>query len=311
MKKVKETKNKKGFLVALGDFITNHRYFFLVLFLGMTVFGVFNINKVGINNSIISYLPDDTETKQGVEIMEEEFGSLTTIRLMVSEVALDEADKLAGKLAEVKNVKSVLFDETETSYKNEKALYAIELEDATDEEIQQVKHDIEEIVAEAEYSIYSEDFEDTMDGIGLALGLSVAVIVVILFVTSKTYFEPVIAFIVFGVSIVLNMGSNFIFGEISYITQSIAVILQLALSIDYVIIFMNQFMKEIGDTDDKLLAIKKTVTKTTPEIFASSLTTVSGLLALVFMQLKIGEDIGLVLAKGIICSLLTDRKSVV
>lgn len=168
MKKVKETKNKKGFLVALGDFITNHRYFFLVLFLGMTVFGVFNINKVGINNSIISYLPDDTETKQGVEIMEEEFGSLTTIRLMVSEVALDEADKLAGKLAEVKNVKSVLFDETETSYKNEKALYAIELEDATDEEIQQVKHDIEEIVAEAEYSIYSEDFEDTMDGIGLA-----------------------------------------------------------------------------------------------------------------------------------------------
>lgn len=305
MKKVKETKNKKGFLVALGDFITNHRYFFLVLFLGMTVFGVFNINKVGINNSIISYLPDDTETKQGVEIMEEEFGSLTTIRLMVSEVALDEADKLAGKLAEVKNVKSVLFDETETSYKNEKALYAIELEDATDEEIQQVKHDIEEIVAEAEYSIYSEDFEDTMDGIGLALGLSVAVIVVILFVTSKTYFEPVIAFIVFGVSIVLNMGSNFIFGEISYITQSIAVILQLALSIDYVIIFMNQFMKEIGDTDDKLLAIKKTVTKTTPEIFASSLTTVSGLLALVFMQLKIGEDIGLVLAKGIICSLLT------
>ena len=204
MKKVKETKNKKGFLVALGDFITNHRYFFLVLFLGMTVFGVFNINKVGINNSIISYLPDDTETKQGVEIMEEEFGSLTTIRLMVSEVALDEADKLAGKLAEVKNVKSVLFDETETSYKNEKALYAIELEDATDEEIQQVKHDIEEIVAEAEYSIYSEDFEDTMDGIGLALGLSVAVIVVILFVTSKTYFEPVIAFIVFGVSIVLS-----------------------------------------------------------------------------------------------------------
>ena len=64
MKKVKETKNKKGFLVALGDFITNHRYFFLVLFLGMTVFGVFNINKVGINNSIISYLPDDTETKR-------------------------------------------------------------------------------------------------------------------------------------------------------------------------------------------------------------------------------------------------------
>lgn len=305
MKKSKTTKKKKGFLVALGDFITNYRYLFLALFLGASVFCLFNINNVSINDSIISYLPDETETKQGVDIMEEEFGSLTTIRLMVSDVSREEADELTTKLSEVGNVKSVLFDGTETSYKDEKALYEIELEDATDEEITQVKGDIENLVAETEYSIYSEDFEDTMDGIGLALGLSVAVIVVILFITSKTYFEPVIAFIIFGISIVLNMGSNFIFGEISYITQSIAVILQLALSIDYVIIFMNQFMKEIGDTDDKLLAIKKTVTKTTPEIFASSLTTVSGLLALVFMQLKIGEDIGLVLAKGIICSLLT------
>ena len=101
------------------------------------------------------------------------------------------------------------------------------------------------------------------------------------------------------------MGSNFIFSEISYITKAIAVVLQLALSIDYVIIFMNQYMKEIEDTDDKLLAIKKTLSKSIPEIFASSLTTISGLIALVFMQLRIGGDIGIVLSKGILCSLLT------
>lgn len=296
---------KRGFLVRLGDFITDHRYLFLILFLGLSVVGLLNINNVGINESIVSYLPDETETKQGLDIMEAEFGSLDTIRLMVSNVSLEEAEGLAVDLAEVESVKSVLFDATETSYKDENALYTIELEEASDEEVGRVKTDIEEIVAEKTYDIYSEAFEDTMDGIGLALGLSVGVIVIILLITSKTYFEPVIAFIVFAISIVLNMGSNFVFGEISYITQSIAVILQLALSIDYVIIFMNQFMKEIGDTDDKLLAIKKTVTKTTPEIFASSLTTVSGLLALVFMQLKIGEDIGVVLSKGIICSLLT------
>lgn len=305
MKKSKNIKPKKGFLVLLGDFITDHRYFFLILFLGLSVFCALNINNVGINESIVSYLPDDTETKQGMDIMGEEFGELDTIRLMVSNITLEEASNLATELAKVNNVRSVLFDETEASYKDENALYTIELEEASDEEVNQVKADLESIVAEAEYDIYSEAFEDTMDGIGLALGLSVGVIVIILLITSKTYFEPVIAFIVFAISIVLNMGSNFIFGEISYITQSIAVILQLALSIDYVIIFMNQFMKEIGDTDDKLLAIKKTVTKTTPEIFASSLTTVSGLLALVFMQLKIGQDIGVVLSKGIVCSLLT------
>lgn len=249
-KKAKKPKNQK-LLVKLGDFITNHRYLFLILFLGLSVFCIFNIKNVTINESIVSYLPD------------------------------------------------------ESSYKDGKALYTIELDEASDEELTQVKTDLENVVADEEYSIYSEAFDDSMDGIGLALGLSVIVVVVILLVTSKTYFEPVIAFIVFAISIVLNMGSNFIFGEISYITQSIAVIMQLALSIDYIIIFMNQFMKEIGDTDDKILAIKKTVTKTIPEIFASSLTTISGLLALVFMQLKIGEDIGLVLSKGIICSLLT------
>lgn len=303
-KRTKKPKNR-NFLVILGDFITNHRYFFLILFLGLSIFCLFNINNVSINDSIISYLPDDTETKQGMDAMEQEFGELTTVKLMVSNTSLDEATDLVDKLAEVDKVKSVLFDGTESSYKDNKALYTIELDKVSDEDIDHVKSDLESVVSDQEYDIYSDAFEDAMDGIGLALGLSVVVIVIILFATSKTYFEPVIAFIVFAISIVLNMGSNFIFGEISYITQSIAVILQLALSIDYIIIFMNQFMKEIGDTDDKILAIKKTVTKTIPEIFASSLTTVSGLLALIFMQLKIGEDIGLVLSKGIICSLLT------
>lgn len=296
---------KRNFLMILGDFITDHRYFFLILFLGLSVFCLFNINNVSINDSIISYLPDDTETKQGMDTMEQEFGELTTIRLMVSNTSIDEATDLTEKLADVNGVKSVLFDGTESSYKDDQALYTIELDKVSDEEINRVKSDLENVVSKQEYDIYSDAFEDTMDGIGLALGLSVVVIIIILLATSKTYFEPVIAFIVFAISIILNMGSNFIFGEISYITQSIAVILQLALSIDYIIIFMNQFMKEIGDTDDKILAIKKTVTKTIPEIFASSLTTVSGLLALIFMQLKIGEDIGLVLSKGIICSLLT------
>lgn len=305
MEKAKKAKSRKGFLVVLGDFITDHRYFFLILFLGLSVFCFFNINNVSINDSIVSYLPEDTETKQGLDIMDAEFGSLNTMRLMVKNTTPEKAADLAVKIAEIHNVKSILFDGTDASYKNDNALYTIELEDVSGDELNQVKTDIDELVQSNDYRIYSEAFEDPMDGISLALVLSIGVIIIILLITSKTFFEPVIAFIIFAISIILNMGSNFVFGEISYITQSIAVILQLALSIDYIIIFMNQFMKELGDTDDKILAIKKTVTKTTPEIFASSLTTISGLLALIFMQLKIGEDIGIVLAKGIICSLLT------
>ncbi|MDD6224325.1 MAG: MMPL family transporter [bacterium] len=298
-------KEKKSFLIYLGDFIAKYRYVFLVIFLLLTIFCAFNINNVKVNDSITDYLPDDTETKYGLNIMEDEFGSLTTIKLMIHDISLEDANLFVEKLSQIENIENVSFDGTENSYKDEKALYTIQLVNQDDEKIDSIKEDIENLLQKESYDIYSESFENPTDGIDLVLILAVIVIIVTLLITSKTYFEPVIAFIVFGISIVLNMGSNFLLGEISYITQAIAVVLQLALSIDYVIIFMNQFMKEISDTDDKLLAMKKTTSKAMPEIFASSLTTISGLLALVLMQLKIGGDIGIVLSKGIICSLLT------
>lgn len=299
-------KNKKNsFLIKLGDLIANIRYFSLVLFLLLTVFCFLNINNVSINDSIVSYLPNDTETKYGLELMDDEFGSLANIKLMIENISIDDAKEVATELSTINNVKEVLFNETENYYKNDKALYVIEIEELDDKELNQLKKDIENKITSNDYSIYSDEFEDPTNGIDKILVVACIVIVIVLLITSKTYFEPVIAFIIFGISIVLNMGSNFLFGEISYITKSIAVILQLALSIDYIIIFMNQYMKEINDTPDKNLALKKTISKSIPEIFASSLTTISGLLALVFMQLRIGGDIGLVLSKGILCSLFT------
>lgn len=301
---MKKKKSNANLLVKLGDFITNFKYLFLVIFIGLAVFCFFNINNVDINESIVSYLPDDTETKQGIDIMEKEFGELNTIKLMVNKISVDDAINLQSELSKIDKIDSVLFSNDENSYKDETALYTLIIGDLTEKELDNIKEDVDKIVSN-DYDIYSETFEDTTDGVSTALVIAVIIIVVILLITSKTYFEPIIAFIIFGISIILNMGSNFLLGEISYITKAIAVILQLALSIDYVIIFMNQFMKEIDDTNDKSLAIKKTLSKSMPEIFASSLTTVAGLLALTFMQLKIGGDIGVVLAKGIICSLLT------
>lgn len=292
-------KKKQNFLIKFGDFITNTRYIFLILFLCLTVFCFCHINKVRVNESIVSYLPDDTETKTGIDLMNDEFGDLKSISLMIENISLENATVFYQKLSELDSIEAVLFDEN--SYKNNKALYTIELKD----HVEDTKEEIEKIVSNETYTIYSEEFEDATEGIDMVLLIACVIIVIVLIITSKTYFEPIIAFIIFGISIILNMGSNFLLGEISYITKSIAVVLQLALSIDYVIIFMNQYMKEIHDTEDKTLAIKKTVSKSMPEIFASSLTTVSGLMALCFMQLKLGGDIGIVLSKGIICSLLT------
>ena len=237
--------------------------------------------------------------------MEKEYGTLISIDVMLSDVSKEEAVSYYNELQKIKNVDLVMFSLNDKYYKDNNALYKIELVNKDKDVAKKVAKDIEKVTNDKKTYIYADEFEDPTEGVTLVLLLVVTIIIIVLLLTAKTYFETVIAFIIFGISIVLNMGSNFIFSEISYITKAIAVVLQLALSIDYVIIFMNQFMKEIEDTSDKKLAIKKTLSKSIPEIFASSLTTVSGLIALVFMQLKIGEDIGIVLSKGILCSFLT------
>ena len=296
---------KEKFLIKLGNIITKYRYLFLAIFSVLFVIGFINLNNVKINESLTDYLPEKTETKEGLKIMEKEYGTLISIDVMLSDVSKEEAVSYYNELQKVKNVDLVMFSLNDKYYKDNNALYKIELVNKDKDVAKKVAKDIEKVTNDKKTYIYADEFEDPTEGVTLVLLLVVAIIIIVLLLTAKTYFETVIAFIIFGISIVLNMGSNFIFNEISYITKAIAVVLQLALSIDYVIIFMNQFMKEIEDTSDKKLAIKKTLSKSIPEIFASSLTTVSGLIALVFMQLKIGGDIGIVLSKGILCSFLT------
>ena len=303
--------NKKGgymkekILIFLGDFITKYRYLFLAIFMILFVIGLVNINNVKVNESLTDYLPSHTETKTGLKIMEEEFGTLVSIDVMVDNVDENKALSIYNDIEKIDNVDLVIFELNEAYYKDNKALYKIQLIDKTKEERNTIVNEINKITEDKDTYIYSDKFEDPTEGVTLVLILSIAIIVLVLLTTAKTYFETVIAFIIFLISIVLNMGSNFLLTEISYITKAIAVVLQLALSIDYVIIFMNQYMIEIEDTDDKLLAIRKTISKSISEICASSLTTIAGLIALVFMQLKIGGDIGVVLSKGILCSLFT------
>ena len=296
---------KEKLLIWLGNYITKFRYVLLIIFLGLFVIGLINLNNVKVNDSITDYLPSKTETKTGLKLMEKEYGELVSIDVMIDNVSEKDASKYYEKISSIKNIDKVIFTLNESYYKDNKALYKVQLVGKSKKQINDVVKDIKKVTKNKDTYIYSDEFEDPTEGVTLVLILCIFVILVVLLITAKTYFEPVIAFIIFLISITLNMGTNFIFNEISYITKAIAVVLQLALSIDYVIIFMNQYMKEISDTDDKLLAIKKTISKSTSEIVASSLTTISGLIALVFMQLKIGGDIGIVLSKGILCSLLT------
>ena len=279
----------------ISDFSIKYRYLLLGLFFLIFIFTFLNINNVKINNNIINYLPDNTETKKGLTLMNDEFGSFTSISLMVKDV--NDYKKIYSKLENIKNIENVSY-----SLKDNNALYILQIRDANEDKMVDTTYEIKKIVSDSDYYLYSSYYSGVLDGIDRILIMSVCIIFIILLITSKSSFEVFITFIIFIFAIVLNMGTNFIFKEVSYITESIAVILQLALSIDYVIIYMNEFMKSKGKTLER---IKITSTKAIKEILASSLTTISGLLALVFMKLKIGKDIGLVLTKGIISSLIT------
>lgn len=298
-------KKKNGFFVKLGDFIVDFRYLFLVIFLVLGTICAFNLNNVQINYDITSYLGSDTDTKKGLEIMENEFGSLNEYQILIKNVSYTDAESLKNELLNLENINNISFDSTSNYFKDDNALFVLELDEMTEAESDTLLEEVKEKINNYEYYIYRANVDETVAGMNIILLMAVVIIVLVLLLTTKSYFQIVLAFLVFGISILLNMGSNFIFKEISYITNSIAIILQLGLSLDYFIIFMNHYMKEKNDTKDLILAVKKTVTKSALEISSSSLTTIAGLLALVFMQLKIGADIGLVLAKGIVCSLLT------
>ena len=295
---------KKNFLVKLGDFIVNFRYLFLGLFVVLAVVCTININNVKVNYDITSYLPDDTETKVGIDLMKE-FGELNQMQVLLTDISYDDAQEKADKIKNIDNVENVSFNNTKDYYKNNNALIVVELGNVSDNTKDKVLSKIDNIVDDSEYYIYVENSDDAVGGMNTILIIVVIIIVAVLLFTSKSYFNVILAFIVFGISILLNMGSNFLLGEISYITKSIAIVLQLGLSLDYLIIFLNHYMKEVKDDDNLILAVKKTVTKSVKEIFASSLTTIAGLIAIVFMQLKIGGDIGIVMSKGIVCSMLT------
>ena len=220
----------------ISDFSIKYRYLLLGLFFLIFIFTFLNINNVKINNNIINYLPDNTETKKGLTLMNDEFGSFTSISLMVKDV--NDYKKIYSKLENIKNIENVSY-----SLKDNNALYILQIRDANEDKMVDTTYEIKKIVSDSDYYLYSSYYSGVLDGIDRILIMSVCIIFIILLITSKSYFEVFITFIIFIFAIVLNMGTNFIFKEVSYITESIAVILQLALSIDYVIIYMNEFMK--------------------------------------------------------------------
>ena len=314
-----EKKTSENFMMKLAGFIVNKRKAFIALFILACVYSIICIPKVGVVNDLTEYLPESTQTRQGLDIMNEEFTTFGSAKILVSNITYDKALALAKELEEVKGISAVSFydeeDETYESgdigdyYRDASALYSLTFDEEEDTELSQqamvqVREKLEGYSSYIYTTVDKDDAASLKADMKVIVVIVVCIILVVLLFTSKTYMEIVIFLAVFGVAALINMGTNYWFGEISFVTNAVGAVLQLALAIDYAIILFHRFMEEHEDKDT-IEAVTVALSKAIPEISSSSLTTVSGMVALMFMQFGIGMDLGSVLTKAIIISLLT------
>lgn len=309
--KEQEEKKKGNLWFTVATFIVNKRKAIEILFVLAIIYSVLCINKVQVNQDITSYLPADSETRQGLSIMDEQFMTYGSAKVMLANVTFNQADSLVDSLENVDGVKEVAFDDSSDHFKGTNALFDITFSGTSDEQVSKdALNSVKDILADYDVYVSTEvgseesSAESLAKDMNIILVLAVVVIVAVLLLSTKAYLQIPVLLITFGVAAILNMGTNYWFGTISSITNSIAVVLQLALAIDYAIILCDRFMEE-HETLDAEEAVKVALSKAIPEISSSSLTTISGMVAMMFMQFRLGYDMGIILVKAIILSLIS------
>ena len=302
-------KKTSGFFHKMATFIVDKRNLFFLLYVFAFDFCVFSMGWVEVENDVTTYLPEGTETRQGIVAMNENFATIATARVMVSNITYETAEDLFEELSSIDGIAMVTFDDTAEHYTGASALYDVTFAGGNfDESSLQALDEIRALLANYDTALYTEvGFDQNAmldDEMLVILIVAVILILVVLTLTSRAYMEVPVLLITFGAAALLNMGTNFLCGKISFISDSVAVVLQLALAIDYAIILCHRFSDEHETKNARESAIDA-LAKAIPEIGASSMTTISGLAALAFMEFGIGKDMSMVLIKAIFLSLLS------
>lgn len=300
---------RSGFMKKMATFIVDKRKITFLLYGFAIIFCLFSMGWVEVENDVTKYLAEDSETRQGLEAMNEHFVMFGSARVMVSNVTYETAQDLAAELADIDGVSMVTFDQSEAHYKDATALFDVSFDGTANSEIAlQSMEDIRGYLKDYDFCVDTSVGSDMnamlTSEMTTILVVAVIIIFVVLILTSRSYAEVPVLLITFGIAALLNMGTNFLCGKISFISDSIAVVLQLALAIDYAIILCHRFVDERENLPAREAAIEA-LSKAIPEIASSSMTTISGLAALAFMQFTIGLDMSIVLMKSIFLSLLS------
>ena len=304
--------------------IVNNPKKIIVCFLLSAMVSVVLSGMVEVNYDITDYLPEDTASTVSLDVLEEEFeGGIPNARVMIKDATIPEALDYKEQIAACDGVTDVIWlddaadslqpietmdqDTVETYYKDNAALFTVTIEDG--KQVQAV---------DAIRSVIGEDNALTGDAVSTAAAttgtiqeihmiatFAVLFVFFVLFLTTISWAEPVLVMIGLGVAILINSGTNLVFGEISFVTNAAGAILQLAVSLDYSVFLIHRFEECLTETATPKEAMVEALCKSTSSILSSGLTTVIGFLALVFMQFQIGPDLGRALAKGVAISLIT------
>ncbi len=294
----------------LTNFIVNKKNYIIVLFIALIAYCIWGMGQVKIEYDITSYLPSNTDTKQALDIMEEEFVTFGTTKIMLRNISFEDALVLHDEIEQLDGVKSFDFHNTEDYYKQSCAFFNITFDGDADDELSVAAYNktlelldgYDLLVSASLTDTYAEELQHDVN---FVLILAIVIIIAVLAFTTKSFGEIPVFILTFGVAALLNMGTNYWLGTISFISNSVCVILQLALAIDYAIILCHRFSEEKANGLSPKEAMAAALAKAIPEIAGSSLTTIAGLLALTTMALGLGADLGIVLAKSIICSMIT------
>lgn len=292
----------------LASFIVEKRVLFFVVMLLVAIASFFGMIKTNINGDMTKYLPDDSSMKKGLDIMFEEFpemGVNATFKVMFDDLTQEQKAQIFENFKAMEAVDTVSYVKNGADYNRDNhTLYILQTHHkyGTKEE-----KSIEKAL-KTEYTdykmVWNNDNTGMIDIPKWIFVAAVGVLMVILFSMSGSWLEPILFLGVIGIAILMNMGTNIFLGSVSDITYSISAILQLVLSMDYSIILMNRYRQEKDNFDDKFTAMKAALAHAFSSVASSALTTVLGLLMLVFMRFKIGMDIGIVLAKGVFISMV-------
>lgn len=306
------------------EHIVSHRKLIIAVFI--ILFAVCAVCKqfVAVNYDMNDYLPDKSASTQALDLMENEYdGGIPNARVMVQNVSVPQALEYKEKLLAVDGVTDVTWlddaasvtvpletidtDTAETYYKDGNALFSVTVdEDKRIEAVEKIREIIGDDNAMTGSAVTTAvATTSTVSEISEIAVIAVVFVLFVLILTTTSFAEPFLELGGLGIAIIINAGSNLMFGEISFVTNAAGNILQLAVSLDCSVFLLHRFAECRQTADNPEDAMVQALTMSTSSILSSGLTTVIGFLALCLMQFRIGPDLGLALAKGVAISLIT------